>query len=430
MTGASEPAGNHGPFDGFRQTVSHSAPVQMVRAGRRRLGKALTHRRRLRTTLIQVVYVIAGIALGLAVPEIDVGTEMNTETTITVMVTAGTGIIGFIGVVYSLLFLVVQFGTTTFTPRLNLFRDSPIVWHAFGFYTGVTVFCFAAGLSVADQDQVTVIVPAVAIVLLLGSLFVFGLLQDTAFNSIQLSSTLKQVAGRGNDIVEAVYPDLFDPDEAPYEPAVQPDVPPIFHEVRWPDSGAILQAIDVPILLRITRQLSTVIRFHIGPGEMLQKGGLVATVPGSLDESVDRSILKALQAGPERTFEQDPQFGMQVLSDIAVRAMSPAINDPNTAVQALDRTEGLLRFLSSRDLNIGEIEDDDGKVRLFLKFPRWDDYVRIALDEIIVYGVGSPQVYQRLDSLLTDLVRDLPAARRPALEMRIQQLASYSRPLG
>jgi uncharacterized membrane protein len=64
------------------------------------------------------------------------------------LVAVGTGIVTFIGVVYSLLFLVVQFGTTTFTPRPNVFRDAPIVWHAFGYFAGIMVFSFTAAFSI------------------------------------------------------------------------------------------------------------------------------------------------------------------------------------------------------------------------------------------------------------------------------------------
>jgi uncharacterized membrane protein len=64
------------------------------------------------------------------------------------LVAVGIGIVTFIGVVYSLLFLVVQFGTTTFTPRLNLFRDTPIVRHTFGYFAGIMVFSFTAAFSI------------------------------------------------------------------------------------------------------------------------------------------------------------------------------------------------------------------------------------------------------------------------------------------
>ena len=76
------------------------------------------------------------------------------------LLAVGAALITFIGVVFSLLFLVVQFASTTFTMRLNLFQSSPLVWHAFGFYTGVVVYSFVAAFNTTGADQVTGLVPS------------------------------------------------------------------------------------------------------------------------------------------------------------------------------------------------------------------------------------------------------------------------------
>jgi uncharacterized membrane protein len=77
------------------------------------------------------------------------------------LVAVGAGFVPFIGFVYSMLFLVVQFGSTTFTPRLNLFRDDPIVWHAFSFFTAVIVFAFTAAFEIGTASKTTLLVPVV-----------------------------------------------------------------------------------------------------------------------------------------------------------------------------------------------------------------------------------------------------------------------------
>ncbi len=102
--------------------------------------------------------------------------------------------------------------------------------------------------------------------------------------------------------------------------------------------------------------------------------------------------------------------------DIAIRALSPAINDPTTAVQALDQIEDLLLRLGQRDLEIGRYRDGDGKLRLVVPFPTWDDLLRLAFDEICFYGATSVQVMRRMNALVADLSRAVPKERRPALE--------------
>ena len=118
----------------------------------------------------------------------------------------GAGLLTFIGVIFSLLFLVVQFGSTTFTPRLNLFYTSPIVWHAFGFYAGVLVFSFVAAFSTGGADEVTGLIPIVIVALLLAAIALFRSLQMRAFSSVQLASTLAQVTHRGRQVLDGVYP--------------------------------------------------------------------------------------------------------------------------------------------------------------------------------------------------------------------------------
>ena len=82
-----------------------------------RMGAALRRRRRLRTGIVQGVYIIGAIALGEIIPEISVGATMESRRATELLVAVGAAFVPFIGIVYSLLFLVVQFGTTTFTPR-------------------------------------------------------------------------------------------------------------------------------------------------------------------------------------------------------------------------------------------------------------------------------------------------------------------------
>src|SRR5512146_5485 len=96
----------------------------------RRLGRALRRRRQLRVGITQLFYVLAGLALGLLLPRIHVGFTVPRAEAAQMLFAVGAGLVTFIGVVFSLLFLVVQFASTTFTPRLNLFYSAPIVWHA------------------------------------------------------------------------------------------------------------------------------------------------------------------------------------------------------------------------------------------------------------------------------------------------------------
>ena len=136
--------------------------------------------------------------------------------------------------------------------------------------------------------------------------------------------------------------------------------------------------------------------------------------------------------GPERTFDQDPLFAFRLLADIAMRALSPAVNDPATAVQVLDTTESLLQVLVSRDLDVADIADDAGTVRVVLALPSWDDYLRIAPDDLIESAAQAPTVLLRARTLLTTLVDAAPPARQLPITRRLQraeQLGSGNFPM-
>jgi uncharacterized membrane protein len=113
--------------------------------------------------------------------------------------------------------------------------------------------------------------------------------------------------------------------------------------------------------------------------------------------------------------QQDTAFGFRQLVDIAERALSPGINDPTTAVQALDQLHDLLRRLAHRRFPAPTRKDEGGTVRLICPRPDWDAYVRLAVDEVREYGEGSLQVARRLRFLLEDLLRMAPAFRRAEL---------------
>ena len=143
----------------------------------------------------------------------------------------------------------------------------------------------------------------------------------------------------------------------------------------------------------------------------------------------EKTLTNAIEMGEERTFDQDPKYAIRLLVDIAIKALSPAINDPTTAVQALDQIEDLLLRLGRRELEIGEFCDRDGQPRLIMPYPAWEDFLRLAFDEIASYGAQSVQVMRRMKALVNDLTSRLPENRHAALrywEKRLQSTITRS----
>src|SRR5262249_28286484 len=136
------------------------------------------------------------------------------------------------------------------------------------------------------------------------------------------------------------------------------------------------------------------------------------------------TLRPAITFGSERTFEQDPKYAIRLLVDIAIKALSPAVNDPTTAVQALDQIEDLLIRLGRRRLEIGAFRDSKNNLRLLMRFPAWEDFLRLAFDEIRFCGATSVQVMRRMKALMNQLISLLPEERRPALRNWQERLQS------
>jgi len=127
--------------------------------------------------------------------------------------------------------------------------------------------------------------------------------------------------------------------------------------------------------------------------------------------------------GRERTLDQDPMFALRVIVDIASKALSPAVNDPTTAVIAIDQLHQLLRDIGRRQLDDGMETNSDGRVLLVFRTPNWEDFVSLAVTEIRQYGATSIQVTRRLQAMLENLIETLPEIRRPVLEEELTLLS-------
>lgn len=169
-------------------------------------GRLERPRRRLRANLAQLVFAVAGLGLGLLLPRITVAPTVASSRATETLIGVGFGVLGLVTVIFSLLFLVVQWAFSSLSPRLNLFRDDPIVWRTFGLAIGVFVFSITATLVIGNDSKVSVVVPAAEVAGVLAALALIRTLQVKAFASIQLAPTLSAIAAQGRGILDDLYP--------------------------------------------------------------------------------------------------------------------------------------------------------------------------------------------------------------------------------
>jgi uncharacterized membrane protein len=182
-----------------------------------------------------------------------------------------------------------------------------------------------------------------------------------------------------------------------------------------------LQALDIAMLLEQARACGGIVEVQASVGDTLVLGTTMLRVHGGTPID-DAKLRAAFMLGPERTFDQDPKYAIRLIVDIAIRALSPAVNDPTTAVQALDHLEDLLLRLGRRRLEIGALRDRDGALRLVVPYPAWEDFLALAFDEIRQCGATSVQVMRRMKAFAADLIAGLPAERHDALRRQQQRI--------
>jgi uncharacterized membrane protein len=138
-------------------------------------------------------------------------------------------------------------------------------------------------------------------------------------------------------------------------------------------------------------------------------------------ETAERRLSRLVALGNERTIDQDPAFGIRIMVDIANMALSPAVNDPTTAVQVIDHLGETLRSIGTADVS------QRAPTTVSVPTRRWEDFVVLAVTEIREYGAVSVQVNRRLRAML-ETVRDaVPAERRPAIDEELARLEASVR---
>jgi uncharacterized membrane protein len=136
-------------------------------------------------------------------------------------------------------------------------------------------------------------------------------------------------------------------------------------------------------------------------------------------------VRAAVIRGAERAFDQDPMLAVRLLADIGLRALSPAVNDPATAVDAVDATEGLLRALATRELQETDLVDRAGVPRVRLVLPTWEYYLSTAVEDLLPAAAPFPMVLDHLGRLLANVLELCPPPRHPPL-IRLSELVQAS----
>lgn len=328
--------------------------------------------------------------------------------------------LSFLVFTFGSLLVAIQVAGGQLTPRIiatTLLRDNVVRYSV-----GLFVFTLVLAVSALDRtaDQVFQLVALVVAVLGIACIADFLFLIDYAARLLRPVSVVARVGDEALEVIKSVYPHpaRLVAEAAPLRARLGPPTRTLLHEGR----SEIVLAVDLATLIGLARRANGVIEFLPQVGDFLAADEPLFALYGNAAAIDERRLRAAVAVGPERTLEQDPMFGLRILVDIALKALSAAINDPTTAVIALDQVQRLLRVVGRRHLRGELVTDPHGVPRVILRTPNWEDFVAVACTEVRACGAGNVQVARRMRAMLEDLMRTLPAHRQPALVTQLSLL--------
>jgi uncharacterized membrane protein len=375
----------------------------------------------MRLWLIPMIYVGASVVCGFTVPRIEqayFGTltlNLSVASAQAYLSAAASGMMALTGVVFAMAFVMVQFSAIAYSPRLVLwFARDRVLFHSLGVFAATFMYALftLAWIDRGGSGTVPLFSALLVAILLIVSMLLFAVLVQR-LTDLQVTNVLQLIGNKGREVIADTFRRLDERPSSEWKPGTASGngLGPVTQTVTYSGPPRTIALLNIDALVGQGRNHNAVIEMAAAVGDTLAEGSVVLRVHGA-QRLADKELMGAVRLGNERTFEQDPKYPIRLLVDIAIKALSPAINDPTTAVQAIDQIEDLLRRLGRHDLDSGFVRDSAGALRLVVPMPTWDDYLALAFDEIRQFGVTSVQVMRRLRAALVGLTDSAVAPGR------------------
>ncbi len=388
--------------------------------------------------LIPLPYLLFGTVAGLVFPRIEFAYVPAFARVVSVgsaqayLSAMSSGMITLTALVFSVMFVMIQMTMSAYSKRLiMLFSGHPLGLHALGVFSAT--FLSALGtLQFVDRNR-DGRVPWLSmefdtVLLVLSMILLTLLIQRIAL--LRITYILQFIGDKGRAVIAKTLP--------PFEGGAADEIVALRHKAEVIRAQAPQQVVaydGVPLAIanfrvndfvRQAKEAGGTIVIKCGVGDTVAQGTVLLEVYRARALVPERSLLRGIVLAPERTFEQDPKYPLRLLVDTAIMALSPAVNDPTTAVQAIDQIQDLLHRLGSRVLDAGFIKDEQGELRLIFPMPTWEEYLALAFDEIRLYGAATIQVLRRMRAALMDLAVSIKnPARADAIRKYLEHLDAF-----
>ncbi len=414
-------------------------------------------RRRLRRTPTwRLPMILVSLSIVLAALLVDLDGELgNTDSavgiestfdigaTATLLAVIAGGMITLTGLVFTAITLAMQFGASQISVRVvPMLQQEAIMRWSIGMFlsTFVVAVIIASDLALSGESTAPVLSTSIAILLAFVSAFLFIALVARVGMVLNSSRLLRWIAAQSRSSIVRTYPGFTEEMEQGRREIVSAApvlTPPPLAASRDPHKfeplgssttvrlrqlspdGRILLAVNLAGIERLAAVWGVTIEVLPYVGEFVAQDAALFEVNGPQLRVRPHQLMACLIFGDTHSPTVSPAAGLQAIVDIALKALSPAINDPGRAVQAIDHLEDLLLTLAPR---VRLEASDSVSTRIRGTTRTWADYVAISTDEIRHFSTNSAQVQRRLRSLLDTLLGYCPVEQHAPLVARVHAL--------
>lgn len=349
------------------------------------------------------------------------------------MSTIASSMMTVVGVTFSMILVVLALASSQYTSRiLRNFTRSLVTQVVLGIFAGIYTYCLIVLRTIRGGDE-GAFVPSLAVffgfVLALGGVGALMFFIHHIASSIQASSIIASAAQDTIAAIDQLFPEKLGqgPAEDDDDQTLRPLSERNWRAVPARQSGYI-QNVDNAALLRLARDRKTIVRMEYGIGEFVVRDTTLASL--ALKDLPDQETIAALQAtfsiSSHRTVEQDAGFGIRQIVDVALKALSPGINDVTTAVTCVDYLTAILARIAPRQFPSSH-RYEDGKLRVIAKGPSFERWLAESFDQIRSSATGNVAIMLRmLGALQTIAGQTASPGRRRALRDQVQWIAELA----
>ncbi len=391
--------------------------------------RSLTESLRGSLFFVPMLYVVGGLLLGLLGVELDrnivdtntdlpFGLTSTVDSARAVLETVGGATITFAGIAFSISLLVIQLASSQYSPRVvhGLLRD-PFTKRVMGVVVGTFTYCLVVLRSVRGplEESGDPVIPniSVALAVLLGVVAIMAIIAfiDHSAHSMDVSRILSRATGDATSAAKRLWhdepPTGSDPERLPE--------PPEDHLLVTHSSDGWVKYVDVGAVAACAPERGTV-RLETEVGRYAIEGTPLCTIWPRPDDVEDacRRANDAIATGRSRTVEEDVTYGVRQLADVALRALSPGINDPTTAQDAVFHLGSVLHELLARHPPRLATPEDGDRTLLRPERTGHPEVIALAFDEVRIAATGLPTVCVYLLEVLGLLRDSLPSSPTPA----------------